>query len=424
MYQSFIKNNFQRFFSKLLLIDERLISDRRTFNLFVLLVSTFSLFIVSYYGYLNVVTATYPFDIDGIGHVIGKMSSLGECKLDLDFVYNSDRGFVLPFIFGLSYCILGTDVSVQVLNCLLHASSVAIIMLFSKKFFNTALLPAFASLLWSVWPAYSFLHGFYFPEQVSAFFIMLSVYFSLKISAERHSSSLVTIFLFSIVLAMLFNIRASSLLLVLVFLLLALYNLRLSLIKSVFALIISVSCLSILPIVNYNKLDKFVLTTTQGGFALHLGTFVPGNSSPASLQREIPEFISREDAAQNLNSYEKDKYFKSLAMQNIKEDPIGQIRLLVRKTLKFWFNLNGFLPTTKSLVFGLPIFLCWITALYVSRSKKLMILNIAVLTNWAMHSLVYSEYRYSYVVFALIILTPLVVFRDMLSKLFSPSHNV
>jgi hypothetical protein len=102
------------------------------------------------------------------------------------------------------------------------------------------------------------------------------------------------------------------------------------------------------------------------------------------------------------------------------EDPVGQIQLLVKKSLRFWANIPGYswIPTTKSLIIGLPLLLLWLFNLWGNRNPVMHVLNITVLTTWAMHAAIHSEYRYSYVVLPIILIAVFFMLKRFLVCLF------
>jgi thiol:disulfide interchange protein len=81
---------------------------------------------------------------------------------------------------------------------------------------------------------------------------------------------------------------------------------------------------------------------------------------------------------------------------------------MAKKSLRFWFYIPGYewLPTIKSLLFALPIFILWLIGVFNWKTSKINLLAVLlVLGTWLMHTLIHSEYRYSYVVFPFILLT-------------------
>jgi hypothetical protein len=270
--------------------------------------------------------------------------------------------------------------------------------------------------LWSIWPAYSFIHGYYYSEQIGALLTVsvtvLACYF-LRNSIKNWQ----WVALFGLFLGGLINVRASSLLVVLLALFFMMFMFR----KQYKFLLIGTSVFlmayATMPLMSFNTFNTFVPFTTQGGFALHEGTFLPGDDLPANHLRTIPEFQEIERKAEHLNPLEKDRYYKDLAIKNVIDDPLGQVQLLVKKSLRFWFNIPGYswVPTMKSLLFGLPLFLLWLLSLFFNRTRPAIVLHSVVISTWAMHALVHSEYMYSYVVFPLIVISVLMMLKNFLN---------
>jgi hypothetical protein len=394
-----------------------------------ILASITSLCIVAFYAVGELNTSTYPFDLDSWGHLITSAVSQGQelsCSFSLLQAHNPNRGYLVPAIFGWSYCITQLPEAVQILNALLHAAAGGILVLGLAKPLKSLIIPAAGILIWSAWPAYSFIHGYYYAEQIGAFFT-LSVTVLYVILVHEDKVRGVIALTAALFLGLLINVRPSSLLLVLVALIFLIIRLRQQRLLLAGCLLLFSATYATLPFMNYKIFDTFVPLTTQGGFALHEGTYLPGDDLPANALRKIPEFNVIEAKAAHLNPLEKDKYFKELAIQQIMEDPVGQMQLLVKKSLRFWANIPGhsWIPTTKSLIIGLPVFLLWLFNLWCNRNPVMHVLNIAVLTTWAMHAAIHSEYRYSYVVLPIILIAVFFMLKRFLVYLFlKPSKKI
>lgn len=369
--------------------------------------------------------ANYPYDVDGWGHVIGKVESgsLG-CDYRFDDAYNPYRGFLLPILFAESYCLLGMPEAVQVLNVVLHMAATFIFVYYFAMAFSSLLLPALTAIAWALWPAYDFLHGYYFSEQIGGLLLVIAVVLLLSLLRAHgwQRRQLWQSLWLALTLALLINVRSAALLFVAAVTLWVIVLIIKRAASVRHALVFSVSLgvlLSIQPAVNYSQLQAFVPFTTQGGFALHEGTYLPGDDQPASYLRQIPEFNQREAGTQGMSPVQQNAYWKGLAMANIKADPQGQLVLLSRKLLRFWINLpaHQWIPTTKSLIVGLPLLLLWLMVLAFHQAPLLRPLLLATLSIWLMHGAIHSEYRYSYVVFPMTGLACLLFVRERLAIL-------
>lgn len=401
--------------------DQKAARSLKARTLIGFMVLILSAVIIGLYAYLEIKRGSHPYDLDGWGHLVkiliaGDVSNV--CNFTMHDSYNPNRGYLLPLLFATSYCLLGFQEAIQMVNAIFHLLTCLALIVYLAPLIKSVCIPAFAALLWSFWPAYAFMHGYYYSEQIGALLTTLITIIACY-CLQREKITWQWAACIGFLLGVLINVRASSLLLVVVGLLFFGIMFR----KHYRSLLVGGSiflmCYASMPIMSFKAFDAFVPFTTQGGFALHEGTYLLGDDLPANQLRIIPEFREIERQAEHLNPLEKDRYYKKLAMNNITEDPIGQLKLLTKKALRFWFNIPPYswVPTTKSLVFGLPILLLWIVALFAVRTRPVVVMHSVVLSTWAMHALVHSEYRYSYVVFPLIIISVLVLLQNTLSTI-------
>jgi hypothetical protein len=361
--------------------------------------------IVSMYFFTSTENTTYPYDLDGWGHLVETLvAEGGRCDINPMHSYVPERGVLVPYIFTLSYCVMPFAESVQVINGLFHIMSCFLIIYIFAKQTHSFVTPAIAVLLWTLWPAYSFLHGFYFAEQISAFALLLCLFCLHKIFTRPQLRKR-DLILCGLSLSFLLHTRPSGLGFILIITLFMLWFFRKNLVQ--FALISTVflSSYSVLPWMHYQQFAAFVPTTTQGGYALFLGNYLPTKGAPADNAREFESFQEIEAQAQDLNAYERDRYYKALAVQNFLDAPVASGQLLVRKSLKYWVQLKpgSWQPTFKSAVFGLPLLLLWIWICLTRHTPLILLCNLAIVCLWGMHTLVHAEYRYSYVTLPLVI---------------------
>lgn len=384
------------------------------------LTAILSLLIVFMYAQHYIRLDVYPFDVDGWGHLSEKIAGdQANCGFTLADTYNPFRGFLLPAIFGYAYCIGESREAIQVLNALFHGLSCFLVVFFFARRLGSVLIPVATVLIWSIWPAYDFIHGYYFPEQIGALLIVAATIMLLKLT-DNHASTAryPLLFGFCLCLVCLLMVRSSALLLVMGFSAYFFFHRfrhkQQILVFTVVMLLLG----SVQPIVNYRYLEAFVPFTTQGGFALHEGTFIEGDDAPAGFLRTLESFREREAQVEGMTAYEENRYWMALAKQNISEDPLGQVILLVKKSLRFWLNIPAgqWRPTNSSLVIGLPLFILWLLSLSQIRRREIQLATLAVCGIWFMHALIHSEYRYSYVVFPFILISVFFYFKQGLIK--------
>lgn len=406
-------------------------NESRMLHGYSFLISLLATVIASYYAYTHITAdAGLPYDLDGWGFLIERMATDSACWVHTLDAYNPYRGWFLPFVYGASYCVFQVPESVQIVNLLLFFLSCYVFILYFSNHFKSPFEAGLVVLVWAVWPAHTYIYGYYFSEIPGALLVILAVVSMLKFIEGSKKTISFSIFL-GLTLGLLLHIRSSSLFFVAGITLVLFWGfafkpeLRKYTAWAIGALVLSYSTL---PIANYAKLGSFVPLTTQGGFALYEGTFIPGDDLPANAIRAISkEFRDVEAEAASLAPYEQDKFYKQKALENIVSDPQGQLLLFGKKLLRFWMYIPGhsWVPTTKSLIVGVPVFVMWLFSIFLlRRDPRFNLITYAVISTWLMHALIHSEYRYSYVVLPLILFQCMLAFKKMsqiaLNYLFGP----
>jgi hypothetical protein len=120
--------------------------------------------------------------------------------------------------------------------------------------------------------------------------------------------------------------------------------------------------------------------------------------------RTLPEYRDLERQEAGRTSIEQYRYWRALASQQIAADPAGQIRLVVRKAMRFWMYLpvHSWIPAWKTgLVAAIAIPLLFVGIAAGRREPVVQICALGLLGLWAIHSLVHSELRYAFPVLPL-----------------------
>ncbi|MGQ8364671.1 hypothetical protein [Glaciecola sp. 1036] len=350
-----------------------------------------------------------PYDLDGWGHLVEKLVAQQElgCNISATSAYSPERGYLLSLLFAGSYCLMGIPESVQIINALFHLLTCVALILFISKISRSILLALAVSAVWTIWPAYSYLYGYYFSEPIGAFLVILLTFLTHKIFTEKETSAknYVLAIALGILMGVLINVRPSSLFFIAGLFIFSFFILRhqkrLIAICAAGFLIVYAS----LPILNYQQFNTFIPFTLQGGYALFLGNHIPSQGAPAGNARELAEFRQIEENAKDLNALEKDKYFKQLAIKDAIANPVESAQLLVRKAFKYWMYIpsDSWKPSNKSLIIGLPLLILWLVSLFKNRQLIFYIATLAIVSHWAMHTIVHSEYRYAYVTLPLVL---------------------
>ncbi|MBI3263419.1 MAG: hypothetical protein HYZ58_09745, partial [Acidobacteria bacterium] len=146
----------------------------------------------------------------------------------------------------------------------------------------------------------------------------------------------------------------------------------------------------------YGELIPF---TTDAGLVLFQGTYLPGDDGITFRLREIPEFRRLEEQQQGKDPITQMHAWRALALQQIRANPIGQLRLCLRKAIRFWTYLpeHSWVPSWKTgLIAGLCLPLALIGVL--ARPQGLLVQLCAIFAGglWLVHGLVHAELRYNF----------------------------
>jgi len=362
-----------------------------------------SLIGLSYYAWYHIHNPVAQYDIDGWGHLVCKMIDAGESwRLLPDAVYLW-RGFLVPFIFGLSYCIFNIPESVQILNVFTQASVSMILTYYFSNSYRNPLLGFSIALIWAIWPPFSSYYGYYFSEPLCGLiYILLWI---VSVEFLKKPEKLYGIMLGAL-LALSIHVRASSVLIVFFFFVCLFTLWRKKILPFLPLIVIAFSVVYFpWPIRNYIVTGHFIPLTVGGGYVLHQGSFLSGDDCLLTL-RTIPEFQEREKKAETMDLIARDKYFKKLAIEQMKADPLGQIKLTIKKMLRFWYYIPAYewLPTVKTLLVMTPLLiLALIGSIKKFDDTAVQLILLMIFGLWILSGITHSELRYHFPVFPLLL---------------------
>jgi len=173
--------------------------------------------------------------------------------------------------------------------------------------------------------------------------------------------------------------------------------------------------------------DELIPFTTQGGEVLFLGTYLRGDGMTMDEVRKIPEFREIEAGAIEKPEMERYHYWKALALEQILDNPLGQIRQVFRKAIKFWVYLpqHTWIPTLKTFTVALFVFPFGCYGLWHWRYHLLAQLSALWFSGlWLFHSIVHSELRYNFPVMPMIFIFGVIGFFTLLNNLGKVNHKV
>lgn len=340
----------------------------------------------------------YPLDIDGWGILINRLKNYG-CNFSLLFREPSlFRGPIVPFLFGLTYYIAPFDGSVLVFNS--FAFSLAAGCLFAGFCYLgvnriAAMSAIFCWIFFSY--GYRFIFGYYFAEPTIS---LLSSLLFLFISRTVLTAGTSTAFFSGGIAGLLLMVRAPFLFVVSGIPIIFWLNL-----SEARGKIIGLFCSGLLfifipwPLRNFLMYGDFIPFTIDGGIVMFQGTYLKGDDDIINNLREIPEFAEVEKTASEKSPIEQDRYWKALAIEQIRRDPLGQLRLCIRKVLRFWLYLpaHSWIPTLKTSIVAI-IFLP-LACFGVLRGRHFPIVQLCTLWVsglWLFHGIVHTELRYNF----------------------------
>jgi hypothetical protein len=160
------------------------------------------------------------------------------------------------------------------------------------------------------------------------------------------------------------------------------------------------------PVRNIAVHGVLIPFTGDGGQALFEGTWIPGDARTMGELRKMPDFRAIEERMRVLPPVARYKEWQRLASAQIAAEPAGQVRLVVRKALRFWVFLDpyGWRPSMKTAAAAIVLLPLAIVGGW--RARRMLVGQLAaimILAVWAFHALVYSELRYNYSVLTLTI---------------------
>ena len=393
-------------------INDHLASSRSRILWFSLFAFLISAMILSYYAWYHIQNPVpgYSYDIDGWAHLIPKMIETGKTWELLTEAVHHRRNFLVPFIYGLSYCFLGIPESVHILNILLQSLSSMILVWFLSAEYKRPLLGFFIGFLWAVWPPFSQYFGYYYSEAIYGLvFLLLWVVTTLFLKNPKWTTAA----WIGVLLATSMHVKATCALVVVGMFFCCLTIWRDRAFKYVPIIFLSlVIAYAPWPLRNYFKSNKFVpLTQSVGGAGmwelLFVMTYVPGDGMLSGFRDKIPEYREIKAKGRTLKSVAaKKRYYRDIIIAQVKADPAGQAGLILKRFLRFWYWIRAYewIPTTKSLLVMTPLLLLAVMGSFSRyRDPNVQVAIMLLLGMWALHGIVHSEFRYQFPVFPMLL---------------------
>jgi hypothetical protein len=343
-----------------------------------------------------------PLDLDGWGALVTQLKADGRFAT----LFSSPslwKGPVVPFVFGLCYYLALSDWSVLIFNVAAFAVAAGCFYLGFCSFGLSRRAALAAVLLWVLYWPHHMIFGYYYAEPFLA--LVLAVLFlltRLTVSGRRPSAALLT----GLVSGVLLLARAPFFLGVVgLAVFLWCHGAAGARRRIVFCWAVGFA-LAFFPwtVRNFLTYGELIPFTTEGGKILFQGTYLPGDGLTMNELRQMPEFAALEKREGD-GAIEQYRYWRSLAIPQVRQDPLGQLRLGVRKAIRFWTYLPGhsWLPGWKTAALAALLLPLALAGVVLGRRQPLVQLcALWVGGLWVFHTLVHAEFRYNFPVLPLL----------------------
>lgn len=366
----------------------------------------------------------YGYDVDGWGHLIPKMIESGKSWELLPQAIHPLRTFLVPFLFGVSYCLFGIPESVQIFNVVVQAlSSLMIVYLFSS-YDKKPLLGFFIGLIWAMWPPFAAYYGYYFSEAVYGFvFISLWLCITMFLKTPKRSTAIPI----GIFLALALHVKITSLLVVVGFFVCCVTIWRSRAAKFLPAIIVFFLIAYLpWPIYNSVKARQFapIDQAHSGGTGLwgtfFLMTYLPADGLPTFERYTIPEYREIKEKAAEMDTAARKNYYRSIIIDQVTSNPVGVLGLLLKRFMRFWYYVpaHTFTPTLKTLLVMTPLLLLafiGVVGRYTDINVQIAILLVGGM--WILHGVIHSEFRYQFPVFPMLVFLACVGISVLIHKI-------
>jgi hypothetical protein len=361
---------------------------------------------------------TYPLDLDGWGHLTTRLKISGHHLASLFHEPSLWKGPIVPFLFGLTYYIAPFDESVLVFNAAVFALAVGC------QFVGFCLLGTsrgsaiLAILLWMLYlHVHRYVFGYYYAEPVisllnSSLFLLVGWAVSnARTIAPLASGGIAGLLLLS---------RAPYVFTVCSIPVVLWFSLGNKLAKSIVLFGLGlILTFAPWPLRNLLVFEQFIPFTTEGGKVLFQGTYLRGDDDIMNNLRQIREFVEIEEQAQGKSLLDEYHYWRGLAIAQVRQDPLGQIYLCIRKALRFWvyFPQHSWEPGLKT---GLVAALCLpLAGLGLLRSRHHLLSQLCAVWVgglWLFHGLVHAELRYNFPILPMMFMLALTGLQSLLPR--------
>jgi hypothetical protein len=360
---------------------------------------------------------TLSLDLDGWGHLVSRLQENGRSFTSLLVEPSLWKGPVVPFLFGLCYYLAPFESSVLVFNAVVFGLAAGLLFLNFCQLGAGRVCALLATVGWVFYLPNRIVFGYYFAEPVLALFSAGLFALTARLMTRPGFATALALGALAGVLVL----ARAPFLLVVAGLPLVLWHPLAGTRLRYLSLFGAGFLLTFAPWPARNLLveQEVIPFTTEGGKILYQGTWLPGDDVGMAQLRQLPEFRQVEAGEAGKTPVEQYRYWKSLALAQILQTPLDQLRLCCRKALRFWVYLpaHSWVPAWKTtLVALLCLPLAAVAVLRGRRDPLVQLCALWVAGLWLFHSVVHAELRYNFPVVPMLFLLSVLGARVLLGQ--------
>ena len=339
-----------------------------------------------------------PLDVDGWGWAVQPILSGNDWWRVLS-TPSLFRGPVVSTLFGLVVALAPHPYAVLVLNAILLGCAAAAHVVMARRLGVSAGAAVAGASLWVAVPAHGYIHGHYYSEAVVSALLALML---LLVSTREHGW--VRPCAAGAIAGVLILSRAPMIAVVGAC---GLYLLRRHWRHGaafVFGVLLTYTWW---PVYTARTTGQLIPFTTEGGAVMFQGTWLPGDDLNQSVLRRDERFRLIEEEVESLPLLERHKEWTRRAIDQVRANPGAQVRLVVKKAVRFWLYLQPYswTPTGKSLLFALLLAGGIASALASGAARAYADwVCLVVLPLWAFYALIHTELRYQFPVLPMLLI--------------------
>jgi hypothetical protein len=339
---------------------------------------------------------TLPLDLDGWGCLVDRLQENGRSFTTLFTAPSLWKGPVVPFVFGLCYYVAPWAASVLVINVLFFSLAAGLLFAAFCDLGANRWVALAAILIWLFYLPHRVIFGYYYAEPLLALLSAGLFWLAGRMTLRPRAGTALAMGVLAGVLVL---ARAPFLLIVLglpLVLWRALKGMRFQVLAAYGAGF--VLAFAPWPIRNYLVEGELIPFTTEGGKILFQGTYLPGDDVGMSELRKLPAFREME-AREGQGAMDQYRYWRSLAFTQVREDPVGQMELCLRKAVRFWMYLPAHSWALSWKTAALALIALLLAAIGAWSAGRRPLTQLCVLWAgglWLFHALVHSELRYNF----------------------------